>query len=112
MSEAEEKAKGLALIVYILQAIGFFTGGLLWIAGVIVNYVKRSDVQGTWVASHFDWQIKTFWVSLIGFFIGLVLMLVFIGWLVWIAVGIWCIYRVVKGWLALNDRKELGSGLF
>lgn len=112
MSEAEEKAKGLALIVYVLQAIGFFTGGLLWIAGVIVNYVKRSEVQGTWVASHFDWQIKTFWVSLIVGIIGWFSMIILIGFLILPLLLVWCVYRVVKGWLALNDRKELGTGFF
>ncbi|HKY01158.1 MAG TPA: DUF4870 domain-containing protein [Burkholderiales bacterium] len=112
MSElSEDKQKDLALLVYVLQIIGFFIG-LTWIAGVIINYIKRDEVQGTWVASHFEWQIKTFWVALIGAIIGWVTMFILIGFLILPLVAVWCIYRVVKGLLALNDRKELGTGYF
>ena len=112
MSEAEEKGRNLALIVYVLQAVGFFNG-LTWIIGVIINYVKQDEVQGTWVASHFAWQIKTFWVGLIGSILGALLLVAFgLGMLIWAAVGIWCIFRVVKGFLFWNDRKELGTGYF
>lgn len=108
---SEDKQKDLALLVYVLQIVGFFIG-LTWIAGVVVNYIKRDEVQGTWVASHFEWQIKTFWVGLIGGVIGWITMFILIGFLILPLVGIWCIYRVVKGLLALNDRKELGTGYF
>ena len=97
MAEADEKkGKDLALLVYILQAVGLVIG-LTWIVAVIINYVKRDDVRGTWIESHFDWQIKTFWIGLAGWVVGVI--------------TVWGIYRIVKGWLALNDGKPVGTGL-
>lgn len=108
----QNKARNLALIVYILQAVGFITAGLPWIAAIIVNYIKRDEVQGTWVASHFDWQIKTFWVGLIGGIVGGLTLFILIGFVILPLVTLWCLYRVVKGWLAWSDGKELGTGFF
>jgi uncharacterized membrane protein len=111
MAEADEKkGKDLALLVYILQAVGLVIG-LTWIVAVIINYVKRDDVRGTWIESHFDWQIKTFWIGLAGWFVGVITVWILIGWLILLAVTVWGIYRIVKGWLALNDGKPLGTGL-
>src|SRR5690606_8040985 len=98
------------MLVYILQAVGLFVG-LTWIAAVIVNYVKREDVRGTWMESHFDWQIKTFWIGLAASIVGWITLWILIGWLILLAVAIWSIYRIVKGWLALNDRKPLPDTL-
>lgn len=108
--EKLKSLKTLTLVVYVLQAAGFFIG-LSWIVAVIMNYVKKEEVAGTFLESHFAWQIRTFWWGLAGGVIGLVLMLVLIGWLVWIAVGVWLIYRIVKGWLYLNDGKPLPATL-
>ena len=110
MAEGDDKkARDLAQLVYILQAVGFVIG-ITWIVAVIVNYVKRDDVRGTLAESHFDWQIKTFWVSLGGWIVGVITVFILIGWLVLLAVAVWSIYRVVKGWLALNDGKPAGTG--
>ena len=109
-SDTEKKLKDLTLLVYILQAVGLFIG-LTWIAAVIVNYVKREDVRGTWLESHFDWQIKTFWVGLAGSILGWLTIWILIGWLILFAIGVWAIYRIVKGWLALNDRAPLPDSL-
>lgn len=110
MDTAEKKLKDLTMLVYILQAVGLFVG-LTWIAAVIVNYVKREDVRGTWMESHFDWQIKTFWIGLAASIVGWITLWILIGWLILLAVAIWSIYRIVKGWLALNDRKPLPDTL-
>jgi len=107
LSDAERSARNLATVVYGLQLLGVFLGGVPTIIGVIINYVKRDDVQGTLAQSHFRWQIRTFWYALLWAVIGGVLMAVFIGVAILIADGIWVIYRVVKGWLYLNDRKEM-----
>jgi uncharacterized membrane protein len=110
MAEADaKKGKDLALLVYILQAVGFIIG-LTWIVGLIINYVKRDDVRGTWVESHFDWQIKTFWIGLALQVVGWITVWILIGWFIILAGTVWAIYRVVKGWLALNDAKPLGTG--
>lgn len=103
----EDAGKKVAQLVYILQAVGMFLGGLPILVGVIINYVKRDDVRGTLWESHFRWQIRTFWFSLLWTVVGLVLMLVMIGWLVLMANTVWTIYRAVKGWLYLNDGKAM-----
>ena len=72
-----------------------------------VSSVKRGDVQGTWLASHFKWQIRTFWYSMLWAVIGFVLLFVFIGYLVLMANVVWVIYRIVKGWLRLVDNKPM-----
>ena len=102
----EKSLKTLTMVVYLLQALGFFVG-ITWIVAVIINYVKKEEVAGSWLESHFRWQIRTFWFGLLWGAIGAVLLLVLVGYLVWVAAGIWVIYRIVKGWLCLNDGKPL-----
>jgi uncharacterized membrane protein len=96
----------LATIVYILQAASFFVGLTLF-AAVIVNYVRRDDARGTWVESHFRWQIRTFWGTLAGTVAGALTVLFLVGWFILGAVALWLIYRIVKGWLLLSERRPL-----
>ena len=106
-NDAKLKELGtLTLAVYVLQALGFFSG-ITWIVAVVVNYVKKDDVAGTWLESHFRWQIRTFWFGLLWGAIGGLLALVFVGFAVLAADGVWIIYRIVKGALDLNDRKPM-----
>lgn len=107
---AGQKLKELAQLVYILQALSLLVG-LTAVAAVIINYLKRDEVRGTYLESHFNWQIKTFWWLLAGLVIGWLLTLVLIGFLVLLVVWIWYIYRIVKGWLALNDGRGLDNAL-
>lgn len=95
--------KTLTTVVYALQAASFFLGGITSIIGVVVNYVKLADVRGTWLETHFRWQIRTFWFSLLWTLIGAITVYILIGWLVLAAVFVWMIYRIVKGWLYLKD---------
>lgn len=106
----EVKLKNLAQLVYILQALSLVVG-LTAVAAVIINYLKRDEVRGTYLESHFNWQIKTFWWLLAGLVIGWLLALVLIGFLVLLGLWIWYIYRIVKGWLALNDGRGLDDAL-
>lgn len=101
-----EQARKLATICYALYAISCIIG-ITAIAAIIINYLKRDEVAGTWVASHFEWQIKTFWYTLVGAFVSWLLMFILIGFPMLLAVGVWAIYRIVKGWLALNDGKPV-----
>ncbi|HMM50360.1 MAG: hypothetical protein LC136_09570 [Burkholderiales bacterium] len=101
-------AKRLATICYALYAASCLVG-VTAIAAIIVNYLKRDDVAGTWVASHFEWQIKTFWYGLAGAVVSWLLMFVLIGFPLLLAVGVWVIYRIVKGWLALADGKPVDA---
>lgn len=85
------------------------------IVAVIMNYARRSAVHGTWLESHFRWQIRTFWTVAIATLITLVVSapftLVFIGfafiWFGFIVVGLWLAYRVIRGWLALRDGRPM-----
>ncbi|HSA88307.1 MAG TPA: hypothetical protein VLF42_00225 [Burkholderiales bacterium] len=114
----------LAHVIYALHAFSAVTGMLTpamivtafltgWpsIIAVILNYVKRSEVRGTWLDSHYSWQIRTFWYALLWLAIGGVLFVTFVGipfaFVVWFATGIWVLYRIIRGWLALSSAKEL-----
>lgn len=106
---AEELAglKNVTMAVYILQGLSFFWG-VTAIVGIVVNYVKRDDVRGTVYESHFDWQVRTFWWGLLWGCIGIVLILALgLGLLVLFVVWVWTIYRVVKGFLKLNEGKPV-----
>jgi uncharacterized membrane protein len=89
--------------------------GLVGIAGLIVAYVKRGDAQGTWVASHFAWLIRTFWFSflwgVVGALVLLVLGIILIGipiaLLIWAVASIWVIYRVIRGYLVFKESKPI-----
>jgi uncharacterized membrane protein len=89
--------------------VGAFVFGWPSIVAVILNYVKRDEVRGTYLESHFRWQIRTFWFALLWCLIGAVLALTIIlipvAMLVFAGAGIWVVYRIVRGWLALNERK-------
>jgi len=106
MESKEQGLKTVATVVYALQAAGFFVG-VTWIVAVIVDYVKRDDAAGTWLESHYRWQIRTFWFGLLWGVIGGLLALIIIGFLVLAADAIWIIYRIVKGWLRLSEQREV-----
>jgi uncharacterized membrane protein len=106
-----EQQKNTVLLVYLLQALSFVVG-VTAIAGLIVNYLTRDEVRGTWLASHVSWQIKTFWYALLGSVIGFLLLIVGIGLLVLPLVALWYIYRIIKGWLAYSEGKELPDAVF
>ena len=91
--------------------VGSFVGSVPSIVAVILNYVKRGDARGTWVASHYRWQIRTFWFALLWAIIGWVLIFTFVGIViggpVLIALTLWLIYRIARGWLRLRDHKPM-----
>jgi uncharacterized membrane protein len=95
--------------------VGHFVFGLPSIIAVIMNYARRSAVRGTFLESHFRWQIRTFWYALlltiVVFALSLPLMLVLVGfatlWLGVALIGLWLIYRIARGWLALRDRRPM-----
>ena len=105
----EKSLKTVATVVYALQAAGFFTG-IAWIVAVVVDYVKRDDAKGTWLESHFSWQIRTFWWGLLWGVIGAITTLIIIGFAILFADAIWIIYRIVKGWLSLAEERPVTSG--
>lgn len=84
-----------------------FLSGWPSLIAVLINYVKRSDVRGTWLDSHFSWQIRTFWFTLLWIVIAFVLtvtvVLIPIALVIAMMVGVWILYRMVRGLLRLND---------
>jgi uncharacterized membrane protein len=100
-------------IVGSATVIGAFLTGWPSIIAVILNYVKRSEARGTWLDTHFSWQIRTFWYGLL--WVGLcVLFVIFtfglgliIVWLPAIFIGFWFIYRIVRGWMRLAARRPM-----
>lgn len=106
ISESEKSAKTLTTIIYALYAASFLVG-ITAIVAIVMNYVKKEDVAGTFLESHFRWQIRTFWFALLWCAAGAIMMLILVGWFVLAANGIWVIYRIVKGWLRLNDNKPM-----
>jgi uncharacterized membrane protein len=116
----------LTHVIYALHALSLITGilGVATVVGafltgwpsliaVILNYVKRSEGRGTWIESHFRWQIRTFWfgllwVTLCGLFVVATLGIgLLIAWLPLTLVGLWFIYRIVRGWLRLLDGRPM-----
>jgi len=125
-AETQPSLVTLAHVIYALHAFSLVTGivgaatvvgafltGWPSIIAVILNYVKRSEARGTWLESHFRWQIRTFWfgllwVALCVLFIVLTLGVgVIIAWLPLGIVGLWFIYRIGFGWLRLKDRRPM-----
>jgi uncharacterized membrane protein len=102
----DPSAKNLTTIIYALYAASFLIG-ISAIAAIIMNYIKRDDVAGTFLASHFRWQMRTFWFGLLWGVIGMITLVVLVGWPILVANGIWIVYRIVKGWLNLNDDKPM-----
>jgi len=102
----EKSLKTTATVVYALQAAGFFVG-ITWIVAIVIDYVKRDDARGTWLESHYRWQIRTFWWGLLWAVIGSITVLVLVGWLVLAVTAIWIVYRIAKGWLYLSENRPL-----
>ena len=90
-----EPGKTNVQVVYVLYLVGFVIG-ITSIVGLVLAYINRGKAGG-WVDTHYTWQIRTFWIALLGGIVSIVLMIVGIGFLLIIAVAIWAIIRIVKG---------------
>lgn len=101
-----QSLKTLTTVIYALYATTFFFV-VTAIIGIVVNYVKLDDVRGTWLESHFRWQIRTFWFGLLWFALGALTWILIIGMVVMAVACVWLIYRIAKGWLNLNDNKPM-----
>ena len=109
-------ALGLAIGAFgAASVVGSFLFGWPSIVAVILNYIYRSEARGTWLESHFSWQIRTFWYALAwALLVGLVslpLTLVIVGFATWAlglaVLGIWAVYRVARGWMRLNSGQAM-----
>lgn len=129
MNTQETRAERLVPVVhamYALHALSALTGMLTpafvvtafltgWpsIIAIIINYVKRGEARATWLESHFRWQARTFWFALgwlaLAGFLLLTVLLIPLAWLLLVGVGIWVLYRIIRGWLRLADREAVAS---
>jgi len=124
--EPVQSALTVAHVVYALHAIaillgvmgsptvvGSFVGSVPSIIAVILNYMKRHNARGTWLDSHYRWQIRTFWFAFFWLVIAAVLLVTVvaipISIAILVAVGIWLIYRIARGWLRLADKLAMYS---
>ncbi|MDF0673677.1 MAG: hypothetical protein P0120_04950 [Nitrospira sp.] len=93
--------------------VGAFLTGWPSIIAVILNYVKRSEARGTWLESHFRWQIRTFWFGLLWISLCVAFIIVTLGigfliaWLPMVVLGLWFVYRIVRGWVALTGGRSM-----
>ena len=109
-------ALGLALGAFgAASVLGSFLFGWPSIIAVVINYVKRGEARGTWLESHFTWQIRTFWFALAWAagvaMVSIPLSVILVGIGTWIAgmflLGVWAIYRIARGWLRLKDHRPM-----
>lgn len=99
---------GLTSAAFVVTA---FLSGWPSIIAVILNYLKRGQARGTWLEGHFRWQIRTFWFALLWLAVAWLLAITLIGlpaaFLLLLATGLWVIYRIARGWLALAGRESM-----
>jgi uncharacterized membrane protein len=114
----------LTHIIYLLHAFSVLMGilgpaliitafltGWPSIVAVIINYIKRSEVAGTYLDSHFGWQIRTFWYTLLWLVIAAILFAtvvgIFLAYILAVGAGVWVVYRIIRGWVALNEGRPV-----
>ena len=100
-------------IIGTATVVGAFLTGWPSIIAVILNYIKRSEARGTWLESHFRWQIRTFWFGLLWISLCVAFTIATLGigllfmWLPIALVGLWFVYRIVRGWVTLSDGRPM-----
>lgn len=107
-NDAAASERKLTMMVYICQGAGFIVG-ITFIAAIIINLIKKSDLTTDLAKSHMSWQLRTGLWSMLWSFIGVVLSAVLIGYLVLAVNVFWTLYRVIRGAMALNDNKLIGK---
>ena len=106
-TERLQSLKRLTTAVYLCQVLAFAFAGLPLLVGVVINFMRRDEVMGTWLESHFDWQIKTVWLALAGLALAGLTMQFTFGFFALMAKIVLLVYRIVIGWTALNADKPV-----
>lgn len=104
--QATESERTTLLVVYVLHAAAILVG-LTAIVGVIISHIKIGETQNEFIRSHHRWLIRTFWFGMLWSAVSFALTFIAIGLLGFIAVGVWWIYRIVRGILNFSDRKPM-----
>jgi uncharacterized membrane protein len=107
--QALEEPRTLTHVLYALHTITWFSGGIFSVIAIIINLVKSPDLPNAFYRSHWRWQARTFWFALIAFVVTLPLWLVFVfpGWIAWCLIGLWYLYRCLRGWIRFNDGRAM-----
>ena len=101
--------KRLTAFVYLCQVLAFVFAGLPLLVGAIINLMKQDEVRGTWLESHFDWQVKTVWMALAGFAVAGLTFEFGVGFFILIATIMLLVYRIVIGWNALHSDQPVNE---
>ncbi len=111
MINETQSLKKIAASVYICQVLTFVLAGFPLLIGVGINFYFKKEVAQTWLASHFEWQIKTAWLALAGFGVGGILleMDILLGTAVLVSAIMLMIYRIVIGWNALDGNHPVDN---
>jgi len=109
----EEKPHGslrtLTHILYGLHLLSWFSAGAFSVVAMIINYVKRPDLPDEFFRSHFRWQARSFWFTLLWLTLTspLFLLLWLPGAAAWFVVGLWYLYRFIRGWLSFAESRAM-----
>ena len=104
----------ISYILHLVVAVGAVLPGTqasiaLLLIALVMDLVKRDDAAGTWQASHFAWRIRSVLIAGVLYVVTIPLWLLFVfpGWIAWVLISIWFLYRVIRGWLALNGNQPM-----
>ena len=106
--EAEEP-RTLTHVMYALHTVTWFSGGIFSVIAILINLVKFGDLPDEFYRSHWRWQARTFWFALLWFVVTspLFLLLFLPGAAAWFVIGLWYLYRCLRGWIAFSDRRPM-----
>jgi len=111
-STAADQRSNLTLLTHVmygLHTLSFFSAGIFSVVAMVMNFVKRSELPDAFFRSHFRWQSRSFWFTLLWLLLTLPLwaFFVFPGWVAWTVIGLWYLYRFIRGWWAFADNRAM-----
>ena len=108
-SEQRNNLRLLTHVLYGLHTLSFFSAGVFSVIAMVINYVKRDDLPDDFFRSHYRWQARSFWFTLLWLVLTLPLWILFVfpGWAAWTVIGLWYLYRFARGWWAFNDNRAM-----
>ena len=108
-ARSDDGLRTLTHVLYGLHTLSFFSGGVFSVIAMIVNYIKRDDLPNDFYRSHFRWQARSFWFTL-GWLLltsPLWILFVFPGWAAWSVIGLWYLYRFLRGWWNFSGNRSM-----
>ena len=108
-SRNPEGLRTLTHVLYGLHTLSFFSGGIFTVIALIINYIKRDDLPDDFYRSHYRWQARTCWFTLLWLVVTSPLFAFFFfpGWAAWSVIGLWYLYRFLRGWWNFNEGRAM-----